>query len=272
MLFAKRRFIRTSPLNCSDLMAKKPFFFKLTKKKSLLARIRAFFSNKYLWMGLGGLLAVIAIMIYVFNSMLMPRYTRADTSFVMPDVQGLLHQEAIDSLLTLGIETIVWDSIQSLGVDNGLILDQNPIPNARIKPGRTAYLRRAHHNRDAVKIPKVSEVGLDEARNILRNAGFVWTEEADENAAACVKDIVTEQKPAPGMEALEGDTLMIKYSTDPGRLVVVPDVVGFSPEQALSVLEVSEFAAKPDSTITQVTGQTPIAGTRHRAGCTVVFW
>ena len=69
----------------------------------LLSTIRTTISNPWLWVGLLGLAGISGILYLLFNSFLMPAFTRHDVSVQVPDVMSLPMEEAADSLLAAGL-------------------------------------------------------------------------------------------------------------------------------------------------------------------------
>ncbi len=104
----------------------------------LLTTIRATVSNPWLWVGLLGLAGISGVLYLVFNSFLMPAFTRHDVSVQVPDVMSLTMEEASDSLLAAGLraEEVV---LRKPNLPRDVVIDQNPPHSLKSNPA-DAYI------------------------------------------------------------------------------------------------------------------------------------
>lgn len=128
---------------------------------------------------------------------------------------------------------------------------------------------------EAVPVPSVGGLPLDEARGHLEAAGFAVKAvevESDEEAPGTVVN----QAPSGGSSAPRGSQVILEIAIAPTTAASVPDVVGLSAEAAVSQLTTSGFNVlqvlerAPEGTTAsrgQVWRQTPAAGSdRPRDG------
>jgi eukaryotic-like serine/threonine-protein kinase len=80
-------------------------------------------------------------------------------------------KEVIRSAENEGFEIVVTDSLYREGFAADLVLDQNPLPNARVKEGRTIYLKITKAAGDLVVLPDIA--GRDEIGFYTQNLAML---------------------------------------------------------------------------------------------------
>ena len=93
------------------------------------------------------------LVILLFDVAVMPEYVRMGEGRYMVNVKGKTLQYAKKVLASEGYKSLVSDTLYSATYEAGTIVDQYPLPNTRVKEGRTAQHKQAH---------KVTEVNLVE--------------------------------------------------------------------------------------------------------------
>ncbi len=214
-------------------------------KFSALRRARATLGNRYLHAGLVVLALVATSAVLVFNNSVMPRYTRAGTAFSMPQVTGLSHDAAAETLLAHNLGAVQWDTVLDFSVERGTILAQRPLPGAQVKAGRTAYLKQSDNTRDSVRVPNLVSATISAARNMIQRAQLMVGEVLPDSFPTPYPDVVTRQYPPPDSVVLRRDSVSIWFSTGLGnRLVSVPLVIGLPMSEALDLLREAGLHAK----------------------------
>jgi serine/threonine-protein kinase len=94
-----------------------------------------------------------------------------------------------------------------------------------------------------VEVPRVIDLPVEQARQILTTAGFEVVETAEEVADAAQVGIVIEQDPESGIRIPEGDPVSIIVGTQ--NLLPMPDVSGSTPDEALNTLRQLGFTSVP---------------------------
>jgi beta-lactam-binding protein with PASTA domain len=194
--------------------------------------LRSLFANGYFWAGLGTLLAVALVFYVLVNHLVMPAYTRHDVTVEVPSVRNLSFEEAEEKLEArdLRVERVTERFDPELPRD--VIVDQNPLPRERVKPGRRVYLTVNTGQVPHVTVPSVEGMSLREARNQLQ-AHQLDVEERPDSIPSPYRNTITRQKPAPGDSIREGSTVTLWYSTGLGQeYVTVPDVTGLLVQEA----------------------------------------
>ncbi|PEN12305.1 penicillin-binding protein [Longibacter salinarum] len=183
--------------------------------------------NPYFWSGLGAIILVAFGFYFVFNSILMPSYTRHDASIQVPDVMDRPFEEAQETLR--GRDLAVERQVGRFNprVPQNEVVDQNPPPNSSVKPGRRVYLTVNSGTAPTVSVPDLTGTSLREARNRLTSLGLEVGQERVDSIPSPYARTVTRQQPEPGDSLKKGSSVDIWYSQGLGdEQVVVPNVQG----------------------------------------------
>lgn len=98
-------------------------------------------------------------------------YTKHGDSQEVPLLKGLTIAEAKAILDKAGLEYKI-DSIYQMDAKPGLVIEQNPSPQALVKSGRTVYLTIITEVAPDVEFPEIIEKTFIEASSILNNASL----------------------------------------------------------------------------------------------------
>jgi beta-lactam-binding protein with PASTA domain len=189
--------------------------------------------NKYFWGGLAVLAGVLVGLYLLVDKAALPSYTRQGTAVDVPSVLNQPFEQARAELeeRDLAVEKVVQRYNANFPRD--VVVDQNPPPDARVKPGRHIYLTVNSGELNRVMVPDLQGLSLREAVNRLRSGGLQVSETVPDSIPAPNANTVTRQNPAPGDSITEGSSVMLWYSTGLGReYVTIPDVTGLSVEEA----------------------------------------
>ncbi len=199
--------------------------------------LRTLTRNRYFWIGLAGL-GVVGLLGYVLlNNLLMPIYTRHEVAVRVPEVIDLPYEEAQQLLAAqdLRVGTVVQRSDPAH--ERNVVLDQNPPPNALVKPGRRIYLAVNTGEVPMVTVPRVEEISLREAEARLQAVGLRVTDSRPDSIPSPHPNTVTRQQPAPGEVVPEGSSVTLWYSTGLGETyVTIPNVTGMTVGEAQQML------------------------------------
>jgi eukaryotic-like serine/threonine-protein kinase len=123
-------------------------------------------------------------------------------------------------------------------------------------------------------VPNVVGLSIQEAISRLNAAGFKANTQYVDSTAT--KDQVVSQTPAYGSSEPKGSSVTIRVSNGP-PLVTVPDVVGYTSQQAVSALEAAGFQVSEQYTQTGAAGdnivqrQNPAGNSQAAKGSTVTI-
>ncbi len=137
----------------------------------------SFRANLVLW---GNLLAIfiLACLLIVGTWIGLNYYTQHGDSVEIPTVKGLSQQDAINLIESRGLKAEVSDSIYMKGQASGRIIEQSPLPGARVKNGRVVYLTINSLSVPMTQLPDIANnSSLRQATAKLISSGFRLTEE-----------------------------------------------------------------------------------------------
>jgi hypothetical protein len=211
----------------SPFMSSRGFFARASEW------LRALLQNMYFW---GGMLVLFGIGLGVYllvDAVLMPSYTRHHVSTTVPNVEDVAFSDARQRLQQENLKVQRQIGRYNPNVDTGIVVDQTPLPTAKVKPGRRVYLTVNAGEVPIVQIPDLRGMSVREAKNRISSVDLeVGTVQKDEIPSPYANTI-TKQEPAPGDSLEEGSSIDLWYSTGLGDAeVAVPNVVGLSVAEA----------------------------------------
>jgi len=243
--------------------------------------------NLYFWGGLFILIALAYGGYILVDNAIMPSVTRHNASTTVPLVEGKTLEEAQDLLRAQDLTVRTLEQRFNPTIPANIVVDQNPAPNALVKPGRQVYLTINTGSIPMVHIPNLAGLSLREAENRLNAIGLVLEEALPDSIPSPYANTITQQEPAANDSLLSGSSVKLWYSTGLGNaFVTVPDVtnlpMGEAQEELLAyklrsvILGQREDESDDTSTTNRdaadvgvqpfVSRQSPLPGTRMREG------
>ncbi len=228
-------------------------------------------TSRYLWLGLlalgGGLVGIFLLMNYV----VMPIYTRQGTAVTVPEVRQLSFEQAHNIVEDRDLRPERREQPFNPSLPRDVVIDQNPPPNASVKPGRRVYLYVNSTEQRAVTVPDVLTLSQNLARSQMAEAGLTNVQVQEDETNSPYEGTVTRQDPEPGETAKTEAAVTLWVSPGLGETeVTVPDVRGLAPVDARR--ELTEAGAWVDPTRSvggTVTRQEPESGETVRRGTEV---
>jgi penicillin-binding protein 1A len=165
--------------------------------------------------------------------------------------------------------TQIWNGFMSAATYGQDIVDFAPMP-AWTAPSTTSTAAQPR------AVPNVVGMPLAQAREVLRQSGFVEATTAEVSTAA--PDTVLRQDPAAG--ALHNPAIAVTLVVAARPDATVPNVVGQSQASATAALQGAGFAVSPQSQANPAGGtapgivwlQDPVAGGGRPPGSTITIW
>ena len=151
-------------MNNDNKVSNSPKTGILSKANSYRKRFPILFN--LLLIGLTGLVIVWLLMCFL-NS-----WTLHGNEQIIPDVKGQNIHIALGNLEKEGMGGIIADSIFDTSSTAGTVVDQNPKPGSKVKPGRTVYLTIVAYSPKMVTVPSVVNTSLRQGQSMLQGAGF----------------------------------------------------------------------------------------------------
>jgi len=186
--------------------------------------------------------SIICILIVaLFDSLLMPLYVRMDSGKYMVNVIDKKLNYAEKILESEGYRSIVSDTLFSASYEPGIVVDQYPNPNTRVKEGRTVRLKIAHTEKMVI-IPDLIGRSFRSAELALNQMGLEVDTVYEEYNSDVPSGNVTWQYPKGGDMLNKGNGLHLTISLGvPPNFFQVPNLFGLSKKKAVSDLERAGF-------------------------------
>lgn len=172
-------------------------------------------------------------------------YTKHGETISVPDLRGLLPEEAKEFLSRKHLNYAIIDSMFDLKKTKGIILDQDPAPNAKVKENRTIYLTVNSILPPQVKMPNLIDVSYRQAEAILQTYGLkvgelIYKPDLAKNAVIGQQANGVEIK--PGTLINKGSVVDLILGDGLGNTkVTVPNLINLTLEEALFVLKASSL-------------------------------
>ncbi|PPK99826.1 PASTA domain-containing protein [Parapedobacter indicus] len=196
------------------------------------------------------------------------QYTRHNESVQVPELRGILIDEAIKKLEASGFEYDL-DSVYQVDEKPGLVIEQDPDPNTKVKKNRTLYLTIITRMAPEVAFPELVEKTFVEARAVLNSYGLKLGDTT--YIPDIARDVVLDVKFGgerlnAGRPIPKGSTIDLVLGNGKGASEVqVPDLVGLTLDQVRFALQgnsltlgtVNYMGLIADSASATVISQTP---------------
>ena len=180
--------------------------------------------------------AVSFVVVILFEYIIMPMYTRHNTGQYLMDVQGKTLEEAIAMIEAEDFRAIVSDTMYTNKVAEGIVVDQYPKPNMKVKTGRTVRLKISTSEK-LVFIPNLIGQSLRSAELVLQQAGLLIDTVYSEYNPEYPKGTIAWQYPKANNTMKKGFGIQVTLSKGlPPDFYQVPNVIGLSLNQAKEYL------------------------------------
>ena len=182
------------------------------------------------------------LFILLFDVVIMPGYVRMNDGRYMVNVTGKTLQHAMKVLDSEGYNGLVSDTLYSATYEAGTIVDQYPLPNTRVKEGRTIRLKIAHLEK-SVSIPDSIGRSIRSAELMLTQSGLEIDTVYKEFNSDVPPGNVTWQYPKGGDMLNKGMGLHLTVSLGvPPNFYQVPNLFGLSKKKAVNDLQKAGFS------------------------------
>lgn len=91
---------------------------------------------------------------------------------IVPDMKGYTYAQAVEALHAAGLQPELSDSIYDDKSGPGVVLEQSPKPNTKVKPNRTIYLTINAFSPKVISLPSLVDMSLRQARSTLEGLGI----------------------------------------------------------------------------------------------------
>ncbi|TKG94798.1 PASTA domain-containing protein [Puteibacter caeruleilacunae] len=184
-------------------------------------------------------LAILSVLIFGVISAL-DWYTDHGESLSVPDFSGIKSTEAVKVAQQKNLRLKVVDSVYIASADPGVVIDQVPAGGAVVKENRTIFITLSSINPENVVMPKIIDVSLRQARNLLAGVGLRLGKV--EFRPSQYADLVLEQN-SEGKPIKAGDKIhkgsvidVIVGQVQRNEKVELPELIGLQVDQAKETL------------------------------------
>lgn len=145
-------------------------------------------------------------------------------------------------LSSINLKIAVMEQAFSDTFPEGYILRQQPETGKNVKKDTVVEVIISKGNKKAQSavLPNLIGVNIEEARNILKELGFVNQELKREPSDYFDKDIVIKQEPGR-LKTVDFKEKIILYASSGIELILIPDLIGYDLLTGLSSLESQGF-------------------------------
>jgi beta-lactam-binding protein with PASTA domain len=219
------------------------------------------------------------IVIAWITLMILKMYTRHDQVAVTPNYVGLSMDQVHNLESSKDFELVVVDSIYDYTRTPGSVISQDPLPDTKVKPGRSIYLSLVSYMPEQVSMPALTDLSLRRAKALLQTYGLKLGSVsviADMAENAVLKVSVNGKNVKPGTPIRKGSIVDLVIGSGRGAgESAIPFLIGKARGEArleltrLGFTISDEFYSEGcDSTNARVYEQTPayIYGKRVQAG------
>lgn len=225
--------------------------------------------DRAFWFGLGIIVVTLVVFALLFNSAVMPIWTRHDAAVQVPDVQEMTPGDAQSTLMLAGLDWEEQEQPYNPNVPADVVVDQSPAAGTTVKPGRRIYYYINVSPKQLVVVPDVVSLSEGKAREDVGDRGLVVDRVEMDTVRTPYENTVTRQMPTSDSRVPVGTrvTLWISPGVESGREVTVPNVVGMPVSEAREVIRgAGLWVDSPRSIEGSVTRQDPSKGERLNPG------
>lgn len=194
-------------------------------------KTKKFFTDRRLYIVLGGLVGFGLVVLLMIDFIIMPYYTNYNEGITVPDVTKTSLKEATALLEDYGLRHEVLDRRSHSAYPANYIIDQSPSPQQIVKPNRKIYLTVNTSSTPQTVVPDVINMSLRNAEIQLENHGLVVGTKSYESSR--FRNTILRQSVAAGDSVARGTVVNLAVSDGLGsRMVDVPEIIGLRLSQA----------------------------------------
>ncbi len=192
------------------------------------------------------LLAALIGLFFLFDKTLMPLYVKGGKVVVVPDVSGKSFEDAEQQLKELGLVAKRGYEIYDPKKKLGTVLSQNPLPQSKVKQGRSVYLSVNTARRENVPLPDFKGRTITDAKLTLERLNLRLGKVEEVNVTKKEEDgVILSQSIAPGTNVGVETVVSFKIGRLPlqdGKLQgVLPDVLQKTLSEAEAMIVTAGF-------------------------------
>lgn len=210
--------------------------------------ILRFFMSKIFWLNIFA--AGVAIVVLLWGLLFfIQQYSRHGESQTVPNLTGKTALEAMEELSNLDLEYAVMDSTFDPDERPLTIISQDPLPDAKVKSGRTIYVTVNMTQAPKTEMPRF-EIGTSyiSVREILESRGLkvgdiIYKPFEYRDVFLDMKIHGDRKSIKPGTKLAKGTKIDLILGNGLGDTkIVIPDLTGLSLIEAVSLIQLKELS------------------------------
>lgn len=183
---------------------------------------------------------IVAIILIVITMQGVKLYTRHGEANPVPDFEGMTIKEAVQTARQHELRLKVIDSLYVDNAAPGVIVDQVPEKNHKVKTNRTIFLTINSMEPEMVSLPRITDISYRQAQVLLENSGLEIGQisyEPSEYNDLVLKVQIDSTDIKPGKQLSKGASVDLVVGRTQGNMdTPLPDVTGLPIEQAEQAL------------------------------------
>ncbi len=201
---------------------------------------KAFFVNL-----LVALILVGGILWYIFN--FLDDYTLHGQTITVPDLSGMTIADLDTFLVEKKLRYVISDSIFEANAKKGVVLEQDPKPDVKVKEDRRVYIVVNAMQAPKIKMPNLVDLSLKMAIATLETYGFKVGEleyKPDLARDAVIAQKINGVEMEPGTMVTKGATIdLVMGDGYSDEQIHVPMLIGLRVKEAILLLKTSSLNA-----------------------------
>ncbi len=170
-------------------------------------------------------------------------YTSPGDKIKVPDFRGLKVEDVSNFASKEGVDYMVIDSIFDPKGQKGIVIGQDPMPNATAKEGRTIYLTVTSTRPQMVKMPNLLDQSLKAAAATLETYGLKLEGVSYAEGLPVVLGMkYNGSSIKPGTMIEKGSKIRIVVGKGIISDGIIPNLVGLTRDEAINLLSSKGFA------------------------------
>ncbi|MFO7610411.1 MAG: PASTA domain-containing protein [Candidatus Krumholzibacteriia bacterium] len=194
---------------------------------------------------LGAMAVTGGVAVLSVNFLVLPSIIHHNEVVVMPDLRGLSVGQAQQRLQPLLLDLAVARQRPHPTIPEGMILDQLPAPDARVRGGRTVSLVTSS-GPPAGALPRLAGLSLRQAEITLQRENYRLGRVLRVRREGVTEPVVAYQTPVAGTETYKGATVdLVVAEPGPAQLLRMPQLVGAPLYRARQAVAAAGFVLGP---------------------------
>lgn len=191
------------------------------------------------------LILVGGVLWYIFNYL--DDYTLHGQTITVPDLSGMTVAELDTFLVEKKLRYVISDSIFDANAKKGVVLEQDPKPDVKVKEDRRVYIVVNAMQAPKIKMPNLVDLSLKMAIATLETYGFNVGEleyKPDLARDAVIAQKINGEEMEPGTMVTKGATIdLVMGDGYSDEQIHVPKLIGLRVEEAILLLKTSSLNA-----------------------------